>query len=74
MKNINNINFSEVAITSSFKLHEINNNTDGFSLDEIPNVIVKAIKVKGQKCQRCWKYEDTLIKNEICDRCNNAIN
>ena len=41
--------------------------------DDIENVKVQASKVGGQKCQRCWKYEQELIKNEICNRCNDAI-
>ena len=45
----------------------------GSSIDEIENVKVKASKVSGQKCQRCWKYEKELVKNEICNRCNDAI-
>ena len=43
------------------------------SIDDIENVKVQASKVSGQKCQRCWKYEKELVKNEICNRCNDAI-
>ena len=46
----------------------------GFRLEDFPNIIVNASKVIGIKCQRCWKYEKELIKNEICERCDNAIN
>jgi len=74
LKQINEINFSEVAITSSFNLSEISNKIEGFSIDELENIRVRPSKAKGQKCQRCWKYEEVLIKNEICNRCNEAIN
>ena len=65
--------FDEIAITSSFKLHILNENNLGFSIGDIENVKVQVSKVSGQKCQRCWKYEQELVKNEICNRCNDAI-
>ena len=70
---VNKVMFDEIAITSSFKLHILNENNQGFSIDDIENVKVQASKVSGQKCQRCWKYEKELVKNEICNRCNDAI-
>ena len=66
--------FDEIAITSSFKLEIINKSSKGFSIEDLPNIIVKASKVSGEKCQRCWKYQNKLINNEICERCNDAIN
>ena len=73
-KNIKDVYFDEIAITSSFKLHKISKISSGFELEDIPNIKVKASKVYGYKCQRCWKYEQKLIKDEICKRCNDAIN
>ena len=70
---VNEVMFDEIAITSSFKLHILDENSHGFSIDDIKNVKVQVSKVSGQKCQRCWKYEKELIKNEICNRCNDAI-
>ena len=70
---VNEVMFDEIAITSSYKLHVLDENSQGFSIDEIENVKVQASKVSGQKCQRCWKYEKELMKNEICNRCNDAI-
>ena len=71
---VKDIMFSEIAITSSFKLHTIDDNSQGFEIEDLPNIKVNAIKVSGHKCQRCWKYEDKLVNNEICQRCNDAIN
>ena len=34
--------FDEITITSSFSLYIIDDNTNGFSIDDIPDVIVKA--------------------------------
>tara|TARA_Y100000768_G_C23755886_1_gene576204 strand:- start:145 stop:771 length:627 start_codon:yes stop_codon:yes gene_type:complete len=70
---VNDIMFDEITITSSFELYILDHNSQGFENDDIPNIKVKASRVNGQKCQRCWKYENQLIKNEICERCLEAI-
>ncbi|WP_026389538.1 isoleucine--tRNA ligase [[Acholeplasma] multilocale] len=31
-------------------------------------------KRDGLKCERCWGVFDTLINDEICDRCNDVVN
>ncbi len=71
---VKDILLSEITITSSFKLYKIDDESQGFEIEDIPDIKVKASKVNGYKCQRCWKYEDQLINNEICQRCNDAIN
>ena len=48
--------------------------SEGYEIDDLPNIKVKASKICGMKCQRCWKYEKKLINDEICQRCNDAIN
>ena len=72
-KKIQDVSFDEITITSSFKLNTIDTYSSGFELEEFPNIKVKASKVDGHKCLRCWKYEDQLIEDEICKRCHNAI-
>tara|TARA_B100000609_G_C17060608_1_gene353864 strand:- start:149 stop:775 length:627 start_codon:yes stop_codon:yes gene_type:complete len=70
---VKDVSFDEISITSSFKLNYISDETKGFCLDEISNVIVNVSKADGEKCQRCWKYDRQLINNEICNRCQKAI-
>ena len=70
---VSEVLFDEVTITSSFKLHIIDSNIRAFEIEDLPNIKVSATKVNGYKCQRCWKYEDKLVNNEICQRCNDAI-
>ena len=65
--------FDEITITSSFSLYVIDEKSKGFSIEDISDVIVKASKVSGEKCQRCWKYEAKLINDEVCNRCNTVI-
>ena len=70
---VKDVSFHEVTITSSFKIDIISKNSNGFEIEDLPNIKVKATKNNGCKCQRCWKYEDHLIKDEICKRCSEAI-
>ena len=72
-KKIEKVAFDEITITSSVSLFVIDEKSRGYSLDDISDVIVKASKANGEKCQRCWKYEAKLFNDEICDRCNNVI-
>ncbi len=71
---VKDVKFDEITITSSFELHQINEESKGFSIDDLPNIKVHSSKVNGHKCQRCWKYENQLVNNEICQRCYEAIN
>ncbi len=72
-KKLEKVMFDEITITSSFSLYVIDEKSKGFSIEDISDVIVKASKVNGEKCQRCWKYEAKLINDEVCNRCNTVI-
>ena len=72
-KKIEEINFDEIAITSSFQLLDYKNKKDYFALEEIDDVAVAVEKTDGQKCERCWKYTDILQDKQICQRCDEAI-
>ena len=38
-------------------------------------LLIRECKTKGIDAKvLTWKYEKELIKNEICERCDNAIN
>ena len=76
LENINQIkeiDFEEITITSSFNLYSISKDVKGFALEAVKNVIVIVSKTKGSKCQRCWKYNQTLVNAEICNRCHETI-
>jgi len=73
LQKIKDIDFEEIAITSSFNLYSISKDVKGFALEDVNNVIVLVSKTKGSKCQRCWKYRETLMNNEICNRCHESI-
>jgi len=73
LEKVKNYQMDEISITSSFSLHELNSNIEGFALEEVSNVKVSVSKTSGKKCQRCWKYKQELIHDEICNRCEDAI-
>ena len=72
-KDISDVHLDEMAITSSFEVLSYDNQKSGFEMDDIEGVKVEVEKVKGDKCQRCWKYKETLHLNNICERCKDAI-
>ena len=63
----------EIDITSSYELLSNESAVSGFVMDEIEGVCVEVEKVVGDKCNRCWKFTETLNDNQICDRCEEAI-
>ena len=73
LQKIKEIDFEEIAITSSFNLYSITKDVKGFVLEDVKNVIVVVNKNKGSKCQRCWKYSKRLVNDEICNRCHETI-
>ena len=73
LQKIKEINFEEIAIISSFNLYSLGKDVKGFALEDVNNVIVAVRKTKGNKCQRCWKYNETLVNDEICNRCHETI-
>ena len=73
LQKIKEIDFEEITITSSFNLYSISKDVKGFALEAVKNVIVIVNKTKGSKCQRYWKYNQTLVNAEICNRCHETI-
>ena len=72
-KIIAKIHLDEIAITSSYELLSDEGADSGFVMDEIEGVRVEVEKVVGDKCNRCWKFTETLNNNQICNRCEKAI-
>ena len=45
----------------------------GFSIDEIKGIIVDVKKSNGSKCNRCWKFDNEINSDSLCNRCKDAI-
>ena len=67
------IHLDEIAITSSYELLSNDGSVPGFSMDEVKGVYVQVEKANGDKCNRCWKFTEVLNNNQICNRCEEAI-
>ncbi len=70
---VSDINFDEIAITSSFEILDFKNSNNNFSLEEVKGVNVEITKVSGSKCERCWKYQSNLTAKNLCNRCEEII-
>ena len=73
LNKVNDINFDEISITSSFEIFKYNDQNTYFVIDDIKGVGVKIIKSQGSKCNRCWKYKEEALTKDICQRCENVI-
>jgi isoleucyl-tRNA synthetase len=71
------LDLAEITITSSATLLKGPGPDDGFTLDDIPGVVVSPALAKGRKCERCWQVLDEVGENDaeggICDRCADAV-
>ena len=74
MNTITQVDFDEIAITSSFEILNYQKNEKYFLIEDIEGIGVIVEQTNGHKCERCWKYKKELTKLNICDRCEKAIN
>jgi isoleucyl-tRNA synthetase len=60
-------------IVSQLELTEPDKIKKPFQSEEIQGLIVGVEKARGEKCQRCWIYSESLGKDkqhpQVCDRC-----
>ena len=70
---LKSIDFSEIAIISSFNIKDKKEFSNGFNLEDIEGVSVIISNAHGKKCERCWKFKENINSNGICTRCEEAI-
>ena len=73
LESVSNTCFDELSITSSYEILPFDKGSVGFELEDVDGVMVAVEKVKGLKCQRCWKFKETLTSRDICSRCEDVI-
>ena len=71
--NIENIDIAEISITSSATVIEYESLSPGFSIDEIKGISVDVKKSNGSKCDRCWKFNNDINPESLCNRCEDVI-
>ncbi|ATQ35549.1 isoleucyl-tRNA synthetase [Mesoplasma entomophilum] len=69
--------FKNIESTSElekiFIVNSLNFTSDCSSLSEQKIAYVGVEPKQGAKCERCWGIFDTLINDEICERCNSVV-
>ncbi len=67
---------SDVFIVSSAGLTEMSGE-GAYQSKEIPGLEITVNKASGEKCERCWRYSQTIGQNTrfptACDRCTSAL-
>jgi len=42
--------------------------------DGVVDLEIKITRAEGQKCPRCWKYEEAILdENKLCHRCHSVL-
>ena len=63
----------EIFIVSKVELKDGNGEFKG----ELDGVTIDVVKATGEKCERCWKFSETVGTFDdhptLCDRCHNVI-
>ncbi|WP_291492717.1 isoleucine--tRNA ligase, partial [Desulfurella sp.] len=69
------INLADIFIVSHVFYKSIDNALVDYT-DETLGLIIKVTKAIGEKCDRCWKFDESVSKNEnhLCKRCQEVIN
>ncbi|MGC8501716.1 isoleucine--tRNA ligase [Desulfurella sp.] len=73
--NDDGINLSDIFIVSHVYNDKIDNALVEYN-DESLNLNLKVTHAGGEKCARCWKFDENVSKNEdhLCVRCQGVIN
>ncbi len=64
-----NVDLGKVFITSEFVVTD-----DEIEGKTYPSGIIQVSLREGYTCSRCWKVEDKLTEDELCERCDKIIN
>ena len=62
----------QISIVSKIKVIVSTPPSDCYRLESNDSIGVIVTKIDGEKCERCWKYFQSL-ENTICERCAHAI-
>ena len=46
---------------------------EGYAGEAVPGLTVKVESAAGEKCQRCWKYDEHVGEDGLCPRCRSVV-
>jgi len=62
--------FKEFLIVSQLEIAPKSDNLDG---TDLKGLFVKVQHAEGQKCPRCWQWEETSHEHGLCNRCYEIV-
>ncbi len=73
---VDNDELADICIVSHFYTGKADDYLESY-FDEDRKIRVYVVKAKGEKCERCWKFDESVGKNDknenICKRCYGVI-
>ena len=74
---LESVPFQDIALTSDITILVSTPPQNAFILDETPHIGVVVRLTEGQKCQRCWKFDNQvgMVPNfpDLCQRCTELV-
>jgi isoleucyl-tRNA synthetase len=71
-----NADLAEVSITSDAKIEMVPEISGLYFVPEVKNAAAKFDKASGEKCARCWRVLEEVVRHpdtHLCDRCTDAV-
>ncbi len=62
--------FKEFVIVSQF---EEASSPNGLGQTALPGLLVSVSRARGEKCPRCWNWDETDNENHLCRRCQKIV-
>ncbi|BBM51424.1 isoleucyl-tRNA synthetase [Leptotrichia trevisanii] len=70
-------NYTENEVSDLFIVSQVKFVNDNLAESEIEGINIAVEKASGEKCERCWKYDEEVGHNhnhpDVCPRCANVL-
>lgn len=73
---LKDLDFADICITSGIAIEEREAPAEAFRMPDIEGIGVLFKMAEGQKCERCWKIQESVGSHEhpaTCKRCSEAL-
>ena len=70
-------NYTENEVSDLFIVSQVKFVNDNLAESEIEGINIAVEKASGEKCERCWKYDEEVGHNhnhpDVCPRCASVL-
>ena len=70
--------YTEAEVSDLFIVSQVKFINDKLQESEIEGITIAVEKASGEKCERCWKYDEEVghdhEHNDVCPRCAKVLN